>query len=1415
MKYGIMNKKRGLLAVVMALAMVFAGAVFVADEADATSDVAMIGDVPYTSLSAAVDAATAGTEDVPVEIKLIANVEWDSTCGAIENQYITIMSDGENRYRIDLKDAMTLKGTTALTFKDCVINSVEINDGYDNQILVNGDSAKLTTDNCKFTYDSVIVDPHAVNITKGDAEFKDTDFSGSKVTYVTDADLVIFDGCQNVYINQGKDMKFLPVSTTPYVGPGIVIDDSEVDFLKVHQGKNVDLNGVDIKVGTIFVKDDSQTTGTIYGNQADHGDAGSLAGFFALYEPGIDGNDAGKVNINGVNFAGVSSIASNVSVQMTNATIAVDATLNVAGAVTGTLTNDGTIVITSDNASIGTATIFGAGSVDASAVQKDAYFGGDIVTKDTTFSENQIVNITADTTISDDAKLIIKGTIIIPEGITLTLEDTSMLIIMGSTAKLYNYGAIVVESEGQEDTTVHVNLDGSKTALSIVGGYGENDGTIALVYDDEDFDGRYGINYSMYVDRGTFENNGTIEIAEYNTLGIDRTSPGTTTVLNNNAGAEIAVEGALIGFVDNGGTVTVNGFAYETIHLTSVDAVVDIVSLSTYDVPLVVDNSGLKYGKDKQIGTGTDAADAVTLTTNVNGTDTYTLEGLIIKTTVSSYKNSSGETVYSHAIDISGDVSASTSKEDAGEDDEFATVTLENSITVSGDLAIADEVMVAKGTTATLAVSGNMTLEIDDAMDFTVTVVKVTGKLVSDVELNDDGFSAAYYKVKADSINKIPEQHIYTTLADAIAAAPKKIDVLGALTVKTEITIPADIQVTLGSTLTVTEKGDLTVADGSKLTLGDKATVEGVMLVENKKNLYAGGFDVVSDVVTTDGDSILYSGLAYALSVATEGQTVKISDKAQDVTIAVNTTIPAGVTLDTNNKGVTVNRGCTLTVDGTLFLNNGNLTLQDKNELLDDAEIVLNGTIKGQSLAALQDDVAGAYYQMFEKSVIYDFVEPVAAAAPKALDVIEQTITVIGVKALGDVAFTGTEDKPVTVQLTTEVESGKVTVEYASAVFSKNTSYTMAVAEKDGSVALSKVTSADGFTIACGDVDDVETFSVTGKLTAGSKGSISLDGTVAIIGATFDTVTVAGDVTSTGTTTVGTLKVIGTLTVPAGETVAVTGNAYVNGALVGAEKTETKVGGIVNVGGTVYVGFTSSVKVLTTAGTGSVSGDIKTKQMYVEASATVPADLVEDMDKVEFYIGETLFMIGYTSTGDLTNIPKVDSKEFNFVGWKDENKGSVVSGTKVADIKGDVKADIVYEVYKVTFVAAEGIDDVYLDGVLVGNLANGVLVAAGTHTVSYTLANGYTGEAKMLVNGTEVSGYTFTASGDYTKMVNGVNYTITLQGIEKAPAEVGGGDAPTVVEKDEGMSLTDILLIILVVLIVIMAIIVALRMMRS
>ena len=74
------------------------------------------------------------------------------------------------------------------------------------------------------------------------------------------------------------------------------------------------------------------------------------------------------------------------------------------------------------------------------------------------------------------------------------------------------------------------------------------------------------------------------------------------------------------------------------------------------------------------------------------------------------------------------------------------------------------------------------------------------------------------------------------------------------------------------------------------------------------------------------------------------------------------------------------------------------------------------------------------------------------------------------------------------------------------------------------------------------------------------------------------------------------------------------------------------------------------------------------------------------------------------------------------------------------------------------------------------------------------------------------AGFSFTTEGKYTEN----SYGIKIQGIEKSGYVPESPDAPAPVEeKDEGMALTDILLIVLVILAAILVVVVAIRMMRS
>ena len=150
-----------------------------------------------------------------------------------------------------------------------------------------------------------------------------------------------------------------------------------------------------------------------------------------------------------------------------------------------------------------------------------------------------------------------------------------------------------------------------------------------------------------------------------------------------------------------------------------------------------------------------------------------------------------------------------------------------------------------------------------------------------------------------------------------------------------------------------------------------------------------------------------------------------------------------------------------------------------------------------------------------------------------------------------------------------------------------------------------------------------------------------------------------------------------------------------------------------------------------------------------------------------------------------------------------------------------VDAVIKTDIYNIVIKADEGIADVYLNGQAMAYglvkesdgsyyYAYSATVAAGDYKVTYTLKNGWSGEAKL--TGDNVTGTSFKATG--TPVIgDSIQLVYQLSGVEKSgyvepvtPSEDDG---------DDGLTITDYLLIVLVVLIVIMAVIVAMRLMRS
>ena len=115
----------------------------------------------------------------------------------------------------------------------------------------------------------------------------------------------------------------------------------------------------------------------------------------------------------------------------------------------------------------------------------------------------------------------------------------------------------------------------------------------------------------------------------------------------------------------------------------------------------------------------------------------------------------------------------------------------------------------------------------------------------------------------------------------------------------------------------------------------------------------------------------------------------------------------------------------------------------------------------------------------------------------------------------------------------------------------------------------------------------------------------------------------------------------------------------------------------------------------------------------------------------------------------------------------------------------------------------------YIDDVPYGSSANFPL-GVGQHTVRFEVEANYNGDDAVIT----FNGQTVQNGGTVTIEAGATSFSLTATGA--VPATPGSGDITVnVPSQDDGMSLTDILLIVLVILIVIMAIIVALRLMRS
>ena len=750
-----------------------------------------------------------------------------------------------------------------------------------------------------------------------------------------------------------------------------------------------------------------------------------------------------------------------------------------------------------------------------------------------------------------------------------------------------------------------------------------------------------------------------------------------------------------------------------------------------------------------------------------------------------------------------------------------------------------------------------------------------TAKIGTDYILPGD-VNGVRYALQTTENNVTSTTIYYTNFDDAAALIADAVDdtitVYGNVNVGTSATIAANCSVLLDTdaVLTINDGVTLTVDNGGKIT-GTQASVEvrGTMTSANYREDISVG-EVGADVIVTEEPARTWTSFANALENASAPQTIEL---ARDITLTANTTIPEGVTVTTEHNLNTSRY--TLTVDGTLdILQGGDINIDGTP---DDSNVVANGVVVMRSLGDSQANVDtlaqfdGAHFALRTGATVSNYVTNLAYAAE---NVTSGTITVTGAVSAGDVVFnevtngtlvisveTAEEQEINTVlsfttmdlngaTLTVDAESrvtGTVTAPYGDGTADAEIQLSRAAGEftiESSSLAtatgteytayISNVLGAGSMTIAAGTVDvyhdeDIIGFKANGTFQVASGATLVVED--ATLTANNDARTGASNVTVSGTMDLDN----GVL---AGQSIVIDGTLNV----IENAKSDITIyaAGIIAVGEDATLSVNSKIVVGTAPESLGVGGQLTGSYRFTTTSAYILAYAGADLTGAQidwnaataesdaltttYYINEIEYATVYASA---TNEVKIDDvfgavgEEIVLIGLDTEEpatgyawEDAAGETSTVLDIGSPDAVYIEFDPANVPGVVTVGAGiNLFIDGVQVSGYAeNGNIVGSniqlgvGTHRVSYEISAGWDGSSVVFTfNGQTIeNNSTITITADMTE------FTLSATGAINSTGTSGNTGS-----SDDGMGLTDYLLIVLVVLIVIMAIMVALRLMRS
>ena len=1005
-----------------------------------------------------------------------------------------------------------------------------------------------------------------------------------------------------------------------------------------------------------------------------------------------------------------------------------------------------------------------------------------------TFNVNRATGNGADAnalTVADNAEFIVEGTLNITGTLNGAIQDKGAVTFNGTAGT--KAGIVVYDGVTLEVTSVSGSLtvsDSENVILDYAGKEKLDTNSEKSSYGNSvTLDSVRGVSVSVSVSDATYQSDAdsSKRIKVYTS---DMTVTGTVSKVTSAAS----------------GSITINGGATAVDDIKSDDTVIGTMTVGdmslgrnltvTFDGNVTVAgtfNANVSQSNDGGI-TLTNSADSLTVTgtmilgEGVTGFSTANLNAAYYY--ITSTDNGTVDTYYytnfANAIAAIGDA----------EDD---MVLIYGQVAVSADAEIPNGATVQTQSGAKLVIGSDVTLTVADGGVLDVSsgsnsnkAVDVNGVLI--ITNNGTGLVGSASAVDYDVLKTSGNTDTYSSLAYALAnaASGETIKLSSIVTLDSDTVIPEGVTlavprntgVTLNEDVTLTVNGTLAVQGGAVgkedgTTWGDDViiAVNGVMSMTGQSDITA-----IDDYMAS-GAYFIERGVAYVTNVAYAAENV------DNGTITIMGQVSFGdVTFTERDNGTleifVQNNGTTETVvsAGTITLDGARLN-------------IATGTVTGTVEAAANGSTASIQ------------LDRVKAESGLVLDIESSTVSDID----GDVDV---------LYLARTVNAGTVTI-------------------ASGTVTVG--TGVSGNTKALF-VNSESSEIKTGALVVAQGATLDVPEGASI------TARAATDADDTVFTVAGTLSI--------DNAVNVYGNTVVEGTVEVNDNADLNVYGSMAVAGTVNISETENrMGTLSITGTVSVNGiisgqvDIVDNAGYLKAypdadlaSAHIEWNYITAESSAEstvFNVNGEPYMTVYGTSGSTVTINSlIKAETFDMPGYDvgyntNTQTGlylysnwytteAMTPGSAISNTDTVAKYDALYaevEVANVIGTISEGTGlTLYIDGLTISNWMASqdgryvYYLPVGTHTVSIAANAGYNADDATIT----FNGQTVANGGTITIEAGATTFTLAASGAVPASSVSGGSSS-----SDDGMGLTDYLLIILVVLIVIMAIMVAMRLMRS